>query len=232
VEVVARGSGDPLTVGSSGNQGNRSGSRLNTVLGAAVVVCVVAVVALALLMENTYGNRADAVDGDGFWDRTGSVLTIERHEQTTTRAGEDVGDGAVVEAMEAAPQAEQVRTANQIEAATKMANAFLNLDHETIKANIEAVKALATGPFLRQYTRAANDLTDLIKLAKATQTGEVEWAGVVNSDDDSATVIVATNGTVANKETDFEPIARTYRLQLEVDLVDDRWLTSDLQYVR
>jgi Mce-associated membrane protein len=202
------------------------------VLTAAAVVCAVAVVGLALLMEHTYDNRADAVDSVGFWDTAGAVLTIDRQEQTTTLAGEDVGNGAVVEAMEAAPQAEQVRAAGQIEAATKMVNAFLNLDHEHIKANIEAVRSLATGPFLRQYTKASGDLVDLIKLAKATQTGEVEWAGLVAGDDDSATVIVATNGTISNKETDFEPVARPYRLQLEVDLVDGRWLTSDLQYVR
>ena len=42
-----------------------------------------------------------------------------------------------------------------------MANAFLNLDYENIEADIEAVKALATGPFLRQYTRASNDLVKL-----------------------------------------------------------------------
>ena len=201
------------------------------VLGAVAAVSLVAAVVLAVLMNNTYGNRADAVDGDGFWDRTGSVLTIERDSAQSSRAGEDVGDG-VVEAMEAAPQAEQVRTADQIEAATKMANAFLNLDYETIEANIEAVRALATGPFLRQYTTASNDLVKLTRRAQAKQTGEVEWTGLVNGDEDSATVIVATSGTVANKLTEFEPVARTYRLQLEVDLVDGQWLTSDLQYVR
>ncbi len=231
MEVAARGSGDPLTPGSSGDRGRRSGSRLNTALGAFVVVCLAAVVALALLMESSYSNRADAVDGDGFWEEAGSVLTIERQTGEASRAGEDVGDG-IIEAMESAPQAEQVRTGDQIDAAAKMANAFLNLDHENVEANIEAVKALATGPFLRQYKRASNDLVKLTRRAQATQTGEVEWAGLVAGGEDRATVIVATSGTVANKLTEFEPVARTYRLQLEVDLVDGRWLTSDLQYVR
>ena len=232
MEVAARGSGDPLTPDPAGDEGSRSGSRLNAVLVAATAICVAAVVALAVLMNHTYDNRADAVDGDGFWDRAGSVLTIDRLSEEGSRAGDDVGNGAVVEAMEPAPQAEQVRTADQIEAATKMANAFLNLDHENIDANIEAVKSLATGTFLRQYTRAANDLKKLINRAQATQTGEVEWTGLVAGDDDSADVIIATNGTVANKETDFEPVARTYRLQLHVEHVDGQWLTSDLQYVR
>ncbi len=198
-------------------------------LAVVTVVAVAAVCAGAWLMDRTYDNRADAVAGGGFW----AVLTIDRDDAATgsTRAGEDVGNGTV-EAMDAAPQAQQVRTADQIEAATRMANAFLNLEHENIEANIEAVKALATGPFLRQYTRATDDLVKLTRRAKATQTGEVEWAGLVAGDDDSGTVIVATSGSISNKLTEFEPVARTYRLQLEVDLVDGRWLTSDLQYVR
>gem|GEM_PF-4461430 len=228
--MVAPGSGDSLSPGSSGD-GKRSGFGQDKVLGAVALVCLVAVVAVSVLMVRTYDSRADAVEEDGFFERAGAVVTIERETRQTSRAGEDVG-GPVIEAMEPAPQAEQVRTAEQLEAATKMANAFLNLDHETIEANLEAVKALATGPFLRQYTRASKDLVRLTRRAQATQTGEVEWAGLVTGDDDSATVIVATSGTVANKLTEFEPVARTYRLQLEVDLVDDQWLTSDLQYVR
>jgi hypothetical protein len=45
-------------------------------------------------------------------------------------------------------------------------------------------------------------------------------------------VIVATTGTVANKVTNFDPTGRSYRLQLDLELVDGRWLTSDLQYVK
>jgi hypothetical protein len=229
VEVAARGSGDSLTSASPGEQEGRSRPRLDVVLAIGAVVALVAVLGGAWLMSRTYDNRADAVDDGGVW----SVLSIERDEAVTsdTRAGEDVGAGTV-EAMAPAPQAEQLRTADQVEAATKMANAFLNLDHESIEADIETVKSLATGPFLRQYTRASDDLIELTRRAQATQTGEIEWAGLVAGDDDSATVIVATSGTVANKLTDFEPVGRTYRLQLEVDLVDGRWLTSDLQYVR
>ncbi len=231
MEVAARGSGDSLTVGAPQKQGSSNGSGLNTALVVALVVLVIAAAALGWLMKRTYDNRADAVSDGGPW----SVISIERVDTSTTassgRVGEDVG-GGTIQAMDAAPQAEQVRAADQIEAATKMANAFLNLQYDEIEANIETVKSLATGAFLRQYTKASEDLAKLTRRAQATQTGEVDWAGLVAGDDDSATVIVATSGTVANKLTEFEPVARTYRLQLEVDLVDGQWLTSDLQYVR
>jgi len=230
VEVAARGSGDSLTVGSSGQEGSSNGSGLNTALVVAVVLLVIAAAALAWLMNRTYDNRADAVGDGGVW----SVISIERAgasaEAPSGRAGEDVG-GGTVQAMDPAPKAEQERTAAQIEAATAMADAFLNLQYDEIETDIEEVKSLATGAFLRQYTKASKDLAKLTRRAQATQTGEVDWAGLVAGDDDSATVIVATSGTVANKLTEFEPVARTYRLQLEVDLVDGQWLTSDLQYV-
>ena len=145
MEVAARGSGGALTPGSSGTQGSRSGGRLNAVLLTAIAVCVAGAVALGFLMGNTYGNRADAVEDGGFFERAGSLLTIERQEAAGgSRVGEDVGDGTV-SAMDAAPKAEQVRTAEQIEAGTKMANAFLNLQYDNIEANIETVKSFATG---------------------------------------------------------------------------------------
>ena len=58
------------------------------------------------------------------------------------------------------------------------------------EANIEAVKALATGPFLRQYTRASNDLVKLTRRAQATQ----------RSPDGVVTATVAPNGSLRHIE--------------------------------
>ena len=54
--------------------------------------------------------------------------------------------------------------------------------------------------------------------------GEVLWAGVVDVDQDSATVIAATSGTVANQQTDNQPVARNFRLRLDLVLEDGQWL--------
>lgn len=196
-----------------------------------VVLCLGAVVVLGAIMRDQWVHDVPAGDTSGsFVQDLGRFVADQRVDPVSTRVGEDVGDGTV-QAMEPAPEAVQVREADQIEAATKMVNAFLNIQYENVEANIAAVKSLATGSFLKQYTRASDDLVKLTQRAKATQTGEVVWAGLVAGDNDSATVVLATNGTVANKVTDFEEQARTYRLQLDLDLVDGQWLTSDLQYV-
>ena len=57
------------------------------------------------------------------------------------------------------------------------------------------------------------------------------WAGVVAQDPDSATVILATTGTVAEQPDRRQ--ARGRELPLQLDLVSEKgkWLTSDLQFV-
>ena len=55
-------------------------------------------------------------------------------------------------------------------------------------------------------------------------------AGVVKLADEQATVIVAAAGTVKNKSTKkAEP--RNYRLQVDLQEVDERWLVSGLEFV-
>ena len=149
---------------------------------------------------------------------------------SSSRAGERIGD-AQIQALPLADSEEQERNGEVIEAASKMANAFLNLDHEDVDASVEAVLSQATGEFRTQYQASAESLEKVATRAQSVQTGEVLWAGVVAVDEDSATVIVASTGTVANKTTEFEAVPRDYRLQLELSLEDDRWLTRDLQFV-
>jgi Mce-associated membrane protein len=149
---------------------------------------------------------------------------------SSSRAGDKLGD-ARIQALPMADETEQDRRAAAIDAATKMANAFLNLDYQNIEASSEAVLSLATGPFRKQYEQSTEGLTKVATRAKSVQTGEVVWAGVVAIDGDSATVIVASTGNVSNKTTKFEAVPRQYRLQLDLALDDDKWLTRDLQFV-
>jgi Mce-associated membrane protein len=59
----------------------------------------------------------------------------------------------------------------------------------------------------------------------------VAYAGVVDVDADTATVIAATAGTVASEETDNRPVRHDLRLRLELVHEDGRWLISDLTAV-
>lgn len=138
-----------------------------------------------------------------------------------------VGTGGLTPAS----AAERREFTEVVDAATEVATAFVNIRYDDVDASIERVQALATGEFAEQYDRGTDELLELLGGARAVMTGEVVWAGVVTAATDSATVIVATTGTVANDQTRQQPVARTFRLQIQLSLVDGAWKASDLQFV-
>ncbi len=209
MEVDAgRAGGQPVTPEPSSSEDSRVG--LNITLWIVVIVC--GALAITGLWWNVNEEREDSPVS------------------SSSRAGDKIGDTRI-KAMPLADESEQERTAAVIDAASKMSNAFLNLDYENVDASAEAVLSLATGAFLTQYQESTEGLKKVATRAKSVQTGEVLWAGVVAVDDDSATVIVASSGTVSNKTTKFEAVPRSYRLQLDLTVVDGQWLTRDLQFV-
>ncbi|GAA4689955.1 hypothetical protein [Nocardioides nanhaiensis] len=133
--------------------------------------------------------------------------------------------------LTAASAAERREFSEVVAAATEVATAFVNIRYDDVDASIERVRALATGEFAEQYDSGTDELLELLGGARAVMTGEVVWAGVVTAAQDSATVIVATTGTVANDQTDQAPVARTFRLQIQLSLVEGAWKASDLQFV-
>lgn len=160
----------------------------------------------------------------------GFLLWEDRDRADTPELGADVGRGVVTE-IGTAPADVQERVAAQLESASAMAVAMTNLDHRDPDTAIKAVQALAAGDFLKQYNSATSDLKKLATQARSTMTGKVIWTGLVSGDKDSATVIVATSGTVSNKQTDFKERENNYRIQIELVLDDGKWLTRDLQFV-
>lgn len=185
--------------------------RLNVALYVALVVFACLAVLGFVLIADARGDRVGGVD-------------------VTQGAGEDVGPG-VVEAVPVASDAEQARTAAQLDAATAMVTSFVNFDYREPETTVDAVRERSTGTFLEQYSTGAADLKKIAKEAESVMVARVVWAGLVAGDDDSATVIVATSGTVTNTTTEGREEARNYRIQVELVLEDGDWLTSDLQYV-
>ncbi len=117
-------------------------------------------------------------------------------------------------------------------AARAEAVAFLTVDHQDMDAVVDAVLAGATGDFAEQYAARRDTLVSEAERTEATSTGEVVALGVGDLDDDSATVLVAANSTVANNGTGPEGQVRYYRLRLDLVREDGRWLTSAVEFVR
>lgn len=118
------------------------------------------------------------------------------------------------------------------EAARTEALAFLTVDHTDMEPLIDAVLAGATGDFAEQYDSQRDRLTSEAIRTEATSTGEVVALGVGELDDDSATVLIAANSTVTNTSTGSAGEVRYYRLRLGLVREGDRWLTSNVQFVR
>jgi Mce-associated membrane protein len=133
--------------------------------------------------------------------------------------------------LEESSSGEQQRYADIIDAATKETTAFVNIRYDDTQTAIDAVLAGATGDFAVQYQKSTEALIKVLHQYKSIRTGEVLWAGVVAQDPDSATVILATSGTVQNTSTGDQPYSENYRIQMQLVLEKGRWLTSDLQFV-
>lgn len=117
-------------------------------------------------------------------------------------------------------------------AARSEALAFLTVDHTDMDPLIEAVLAGATGDFREQYESQRDTLTSEAIRTEATSASEVVALGVGELDDESANVLVAANSTVTNTSTGSEGQVRYYRLRLVLVREGDRWLTSNLEFVR
>ena len=128
-------------------------------------------------------------------------------------------------------QAEQERYGDVLAAARQEAEAFINIRYDDARDSIDRVAEGATGEFKEQYSSSTEGVLQVLKQERSVMEGEVLWAGVVDVDQDSATVIAATSGTVANRQTGNQPVARNFRLRLDLVLEDGRWLTNDLQFV-
>lgn len=126
----------------------------------------------------------------------------------------------------------QVRYSEVQQAAADEVLALLNIDYRDPQATIEKVRAGATADFADQFEKATGDLVKLTAQAKSVMSAEVLWTGVVDLDPDSATVIVATTGTVVNTQTGEAPATRNFRLKVGLVREGDRWLTSSLDFVQ
>lgn len=132
---------------------------------------------------------------------------------------------------EAEASATQHRYGDVQKSATAEAEAMINIRYDDAQPSIDKVMAGATGRFKKQYEKSTDGMVELLKQNTSVMTGEVIWAGVSSIDEDSATVIAATEGTVSNKLTKNKPVARYFRLKLDLVYVDGEWLTDNLEFV-
>lgn len=154
----------------------------------------------------------------------GGVLAWREHQ--------DRSDTAVAEDLRPPSVEEQSRYREVRDAAEKMALALLNIDYEKPDESLEAVQAASTGSFLEEYSNVTDSVRQLVTQYQAVLQSEVVVSAVSTLEDDRATVLVATEGTVTNTQTGADaPQVRNFRVLVTVEQQDDAWLASNLEFV-
>ncbi|MEU1400987.1 hypothetical protein ABZ471_01220 [Streptomyces sp. NPDC005728] len=127
-------------------------------------------------------------------------------------------------------RAAEQRRQDILAAARQSALNFTSLDYRHYGRDSGNVLKGATGDFRKQFAAQTEDLTKLVAQNRSVSEGQVLEAGIVRSDERSARVLVVADSKVTNTAVP-EGEARTYRLQLGLVRVGDRWLTSDVEFV-
>lgn len=118
-------------------------------------------------------------------------------------------------------------------AATAAGQLVLNLDAlsaKTIDADIARVAAQATGQFKRQFTSSQAQLKKYVIDGQISSKGELKGVGVVRSDTDTATVLVAVDRTFKDK-THKDGVVAKDRWKVTLERHGGRWLVAELEPV-
>ena len=87
-----------------------------------------------------------------------------------------------------------------------------------------------TDGFRADFAEQVADFTSTIRRQKVTSTGRIVSIAVDTVNDDSASVLVAASGSVANRRAS-KPEARHYRLRVDLLEVGGHWLVNGLEFV-
>jgi len=120
--------------------------------------------------------------------------------------------------------------AEAVQVAGGQAVNLLTINSQNVDAQLAALTGGATGDFQRQFEGIAKTFGDVVRQGKVDSTGRVESAGVDQLTADTARVQLALSSTVSNAQA-AEPQTRQYRITVDLDRKDNRWLVSGMQFV-
>ncbi|HVV12664.1 hypothetical protein [Amycolatopsis sp.] len=120
--------------------------------------------------------------------------------------------------------------AEAVQVAGQQAVNLLTVNGQNVDAQLAALTAGATGDFQRQFEGIAKTFGDVVRQGKVDSTGRVEAAGVDQLTADTARVQLALSSSVSNAQA-AGPQTRQYRITVDLDRKDNRWLVSGMQFV-
>ncbi|MEO6204900.1 MAG: hypothetical protein ABIO67_05900 [Mycobacteriales bacterium] len=120
--------------------------------------------------------------------------------------------------------------AGALAAARQEALNLTSIDGREIEADLKRVLDGATGQFKTDFAQRSEDLKKVLADNNVIAEGRVLEAALVRADTESATALVVVDSNVKNKAAP-DGRSNTYRMQLDLERHNGRWLTSTLQFV-
>ena len=122
------------------------------------------------------------------------------------------------------------REAKAIQSGRQMGVNLMSLNADTAQKDLDRIVAGTTGELKNKLASQSKAFMDQVTKAKAKSTVNDVEAALVSMDDDSAEVMVSLTGTVTNDKVK-NGTPQSYRYQMDLTRVDDRWLVSGLEVV-
>jgi Mce-associated membrane protein len=128
------------------------------------------------------------------------------------------------------PDPSAVTTADYVEVLQAARSGVVDLtsfDHLTLDDDIAQIRRVATGDLLDESVAQLEEQRDRFTEVQAVVNTEVIGAAVTRADDTSGTALMVIQST-QQSTADPRPQILKYRIQVEVQKVDDRWLLSGI----
>lgn len=122
------------------------------------------------------------------------------------------------------------RRQDVLRAAKQSALNLTSIDNREFAQDVQRVLDGSTGEFKADFASRAEELESVLQDNEVVSEGDVVEAGIVREDPRTATVLVVVDSEVRNTAAPQGRV-NTYRMRLELELVDGRWLTSMLEFV-
>ncbi len=128
------------------------------------------------------------------------------------------------------PESSAVTTADYVEVLQAARSGVVDLtsfDHLTIDDDIAQIRRVATGDLLDESVAQLEQQRDRFAEVQAVVNTEVIGAAVTRADDTRGTALMVIQAT-QQSTADPRPQIVKYRIQVELQKVDDRWLLSGI----
>ncbi|TDC93050.1 hypothetical protein E1285_10475 [Actinomadura sp. 7K507] len=120
--------------------------------------------------------------------------------------------------------------AKAIQSGRQMGVNLMSLNVDTAQKDLDRIVDGTTGELKNKLASQSKAFMDQVTKAKAKSSVSDVEAALVSMDDDSAEVMVSLTGTVTNDKVK-NGTPQSYRYQMDLTRVDDRWLVSGLEVV-